>query len=1025
MAPTTVDTTTQPTATGGYDGGGAGEGGSNQRKLARLADGTLLAVHNNGGTYELRYSKDGGTTWSACAAGSNVAGTNGGGAAVVDGDCSLVVARSGSTERVVLAYLGAYSEPGVSFGTRMLVAWGAPNDGRTGVVWSDTDFHAGLYGLDRHIACVAHPEGEGWAIHLVGGYPGLADWRHVAVSAAGVMSLGELVVLGGGVQDGHVEPVVLDFAHTGDGVTPAGSPHLFAAYRSGASVCFRRAVYATGSWTWSTERTIDPAISQYLSRISMVFDGARCVIAYRGDDATLRVRERDAADTMTTTRTPPALADGAVENVSVAHDRYANAYLFASGATSKDPRWSKYSRATDSWSAWTTIEATTVRPGSLTAKARHDGNFVEVLYTTGAVSPYSVRYDPTVALNVAPLAPDWAAASGPRDVAVPLVLPWDVRDDDEPFGDTQGAFRAKRDLAGVVRWWSGAGFTATVQTDVAGSAPSITEAAGWAVDADPARSYYVATRDAAGLWGPYGEALVVTPSAKVEPAITSPADGGTVVVARPTTTATVASSSAWRLEVLSGGGAVLWDSGWRIEPWPGSAVADYDHANGQTYKHRLTTRNPEGLASTPAIVTFTTTFAVPPFPVVTPSLTPTGAITLAIADRPRNVLSGPQADIEIDAHGWAGFVACALTRSTAWAARGLSSLRLQATSANSLVLAALLPAGYPTVVAGRSYTFLARYQNPNATVRKTRHYISWKRADGTISETAPVQAVLRPGSALRVAASGTAPAGAVKADLVIAYTSVASGEFVYVDEVSLIPVAQRQRLDTPYASFEGGRWGVYADTNPGVVLNRRADPLSPTGWALELAIAGMIYEGGIVTVLPEAFALGQTVTVSAWVTPPVGRTVVRFYARDDSNNNTYAYVDVPVTGGVRQRVSAAFVAPANLSCERIYIIPHARNTGEAALSVGEVAMIDTPQVEAGSALTPWQPPYDWEVTSPATTSHELHRREGPIGEGIRIARDLPVGASYTDWAVAGGRHYQYRARARADNGTYADSPWTA
>lgn len=63
---------------------------------------------------------------------------------------------------------------------------------------------------------------------------------------------------------------------------------------------------------------------------------------------------------------------------------------------------------------------------------------------------------------------------------------------------------------------------------------------------------------------------------------------------------------------------------------------------------------------------------------------------------------------------------------------------------------------------------------------------------------------------------------------------------------------------------------------------------------------------------------------------------------------------------------------------------------------------------------------------PDTDSNDLYRREvGDSDDGIRVATGVAKNGSYTDWAVASGVDYEYRAHAQGDNGVNAYSAWTS
>ena len=71
-----------------------------------------------------------------------------------------------------------------------------------------------------------------------------------------------------------------------------------------------------------------------------------------------------------------------------------------------------------------------------------------------------------------------------------------------------------------------------------------------------------------------------------------------------------------------------------------------------------------------------------------------------------------------------------------------------------------------------------------------------------------------------------------------------------------------------------------------------------------------------------------------------------------------------------------------------------------------------------------------DVSNPGTgateVSNDIYRRKvGETGSGTLIATSVAVDGSFVDYAVASGVGYEYKARAHGDNGTTADSDWTA
>lgn len=147
----------------------------------------------------------------------------------------------------------------------------------------------------------------------------------------------------------------LDFNHTGDGNTVAGSaPHLYVSYLNTSQypTCGKY-TYSSGLWTAGTQRTLYAgATTNVLS--SCVFDGERAIMAFvHGND--VRVFERDAADTTTTDRTAavPAMPGSAVSGVRVSANGTTGFDLYTLDATDDDIDYVMFTRAGASWGSWT------------------------------------------------------------------------------------------------------------------------------------------------------------------------------------------------------------------------------------------------------------------------------------------------------------------------------------------------------------------------------------------------------------------------------------------------------------------------------------------------------------------------------------------------------------------------------------------------------------------------------------------------------------------------------------------------
>lgn len=69
--------------------------------------------------------------------------------------------------------------------------------------------------------------------------------------------------------------------------------------------------------------------------------------------------------------------------------------------------------------------------------------------------------------------------------------------------------------------------------------------------------------------------------------------------------------------------------------------------------------------------------------------------------------------------------------------------------------------------------------------------------------------------------------------------------------------------------------------------------------------------------------------------------------------------------------------------------------------------------------------FAWSTTAVKTVGHDVWRRAGASGDGIRIAKDITPGSGWTDYTPASGVDYQYKAVSLGDNGATAESSWTA
>lgn len=385
LDPTVITTSTASTATA-Y---------SNQRKIDRCQNGVLWTMFWDGTsttTTSMRfwYSTDNGATWVDPGASSKFGFT--GTSTTYTPNVSLFIDVDDYAHVV-------YKDRHDGF---IYYRRGTPNAARTAWTWSASVnvMNTSTTAFD-YPDTVAHREGTGWKAHIVASRADTTaqdrPWYNVVtIDSTGTVTAAAAVTLSSAYGSTlHTYPSI-DFNHTGDGKTVAGgTPHLYAAWSAGATgagkgIRFKKATYSGGAWAWGTEVEIDNTAFANAGRISSAFDGSRAVIAFADSAATssIKVFERDAADTTTTTRTPTALSDGVVSGLTVSYKANGDMYLGAIGATSVDPKYLIYNRAGNTWGAWTALAATTAQADTLSA---HRGG-TSYVYTDGTASPYNIQY---------------------------------------------------------------------------------------------------------------------------------------------------------------------------------------------------------------------------------------------------------------------------------------------------------------------------------------------------------------------------------------------------------------------------------------------------------------------------------------------------------------------------------------------------------------------------------------------------------------------------------------------------------
>lgn len=467
-----------------------------------------------------------------------------------------------------------------------------------------------------------HPTLPSWSIQATGWNSGGGTcWMHVhQINRYTLQTVSSLYSSNAFDSMTLLSPLVLDFAHTGDGKTATSSPHLWVAYvRDTDDLVMGRFTW-TGSGYASASSTVVDVTVDTAGPIAGVFDGSRFVVAAQdATDSTIVVYERNAGDTKTTTRTPTALSGGDVDSLCLTSNS-ANVWLFASGQTADDISSLMYTRAAGTWGAWQTVEATTVvHPYVSSERCNNALSKRSVVWSSSAAVKHEL-----VGANRSPTTPTWVTTSGAFDEASAHDLTWQHND---PDGDAQHSYKLRRSVnGGANQWWNGTTWTTEGWVTSLSTVVSITAAT--VADGDSI-AYSVATRDADLAESGYSSTLTLTYSAAATPTISSPADGGTVAGSTLTVTWAVSEQAAYRAILYTSGDVMLADSGWVTSTATSHTFSSVEMADSTSYKVSVQTRGDDGLAGAADTNTFSVSFTPPTTPILTVTASG-GSISVAI-----------------------------------------------------------------------------------------------------------------------------------------------------------------------------------------------------------------------------------------------------------------------------------------------------------------------------------------------------------------------------------------------------------
>lgn len=518
------------------------------------------------------------------------------------------------------------------------------NGGVAGAIWQGVD-----------LAVVRHSNGA-YAIAVCGAYTIPSTAHGVCVMGVSINTSGTIYKNNGIIQGdrffltyttppGRSTPVC-ELQHNGDGFTST-TPHLWVAW--GRTKLFMTKLAWMGTahgWQGaSSHQTIDSSIPS-VDYVAGRWDGSRWMMSVidTDDPSIVDIYERNAANSQTTVRQTPQHPNGTVRTLGLSYDSSSkNLRVYAVGTTNATLYSVDFVRQSSTWGSWVQVSADaiaasppdefTLRRGGTSGNARYD-----IGYTTGTVSPFTIKsLHQTV--GYAPSTPTWETSAQPysnggaADVAASLTLDWTFSDLDP--SDTQAAYALRKQIgAGSFTYYNaGAGTWGGSEVFNSSATSSVTLASAWAASTDAEHSFAVKVRDTGALDSQYSAALKVTPSAKVNPAITSPTAAQVLTTNRVTVTWTAAEQKSYRVVLLTNPGALqVHDSGFRAGT-DLSYSPPVDLADGTGWTVQLTTTNLEGLASTTQTRNFTIDYVEPPIPtlVATP-VTASGWISVAITN---------------------------------------------------------------------------------------------------------------------------------------------------------------------------------------------------------------------------------------------------------------------------------------------------------------------------------------------------------------------------------------------------------
>lgn len=899
--------------------------GSPDKRLDIAPDGTLWALivtQGAPGTAKFFRSSNGGANWTYAADSDIPLGQS---SAVpsffidADGFAHVSWVRWNTDPQVVIYSRGkptgsATTTPGWSW-TNLTIS---PASGRTGV---DSDL-------------VAFRSGTGWVAFVAYGLGNSVNGCQVArvtISASGTLAVAA-TTMGPNTGLTTYQFGSIEFNHTGDGKTAAALPHVYlatAVQGTSAPVRLQRAVYSGGSWTW--DAPITAATGNVVNTtLCTAWDGALLMTAVSLTSATINVYEWDGAAGSVTARNPPAAPGGTgnVLGLSLGIDPATDdVYLAYYDATDGDIRWSKFTRASTTWSAWAVaVTRTASADDGKVSLVRHPSrDSVDMIFANGSGSSWTIQSQQLAALVRTPTAPTLVSpVSGAAvDLAAGATFTWTYNPVSP--GDTQQAWAFKRVTGVTTEYWNAGsqawGGSVTWNTTVAATPyQAIFPAGKWTTSTT--YTWTVATRSSTGADSAYAAARTVTATTAPSVTVTAPS-GLTFADSSPNVVWTYTGLDAQRdyqIRIIAEQASIdpdvttpVWDSGVVSSSIGRSARVGVSLTNGAAYRAYVRATSATAVSSAWSYTQFVISIIPPAGPLVEVideihygTEVPRVRLDLLACS---SFLTAAQ---DVGSGGWENDANTVVAQqATDTASQILAGLSLTSIASGLMGVRTMLgspplapygqtqpggPLSFP-VVAGLVYTLVASAKAASAS-RQVRCRIRWYNADdgtGTlISESVGDLVVITSGAYAQATLTATAPVTALLARVVIEVVgAVAASEVFYVAQVSFAPGRSTAYQPGGYSATQTIR--VDRSDDDGVTWTQILDRVKPS--LAQQAIASDRTMPFGVDVKYRAYTdvdpgLGAVFTSGVSLTATVNLEAERWAVRDltDDEAEIYAYV---------------------------------------------------------------------------------------------------------------------------------------